>query len=320
LYRDHLDGIRERMQSIRSLLCVTAALALIQACAGGGAPPPETGPGPAPAGPDSVAGSPDAITVEDHIRTARTMAADGRKTEAINYLEKTAGSYPGSAALPTEAGLMLLDTGDNERAVAQFRRAVAIGGKSSTRARRELGRALFDMERYDEAADVLSGYNDRYPGDFRVNMELGFIYFNRGSYRSALPCYRGAVEANPKSADAKVGLARTLEQLGRTDNAIRVYDKVLASRELTREMEPVILAQSNLLNQRGRYGETLDLLGRALFPETPGLSCARGLALAGEGNYDEAVAAFSRATADPRWSEFATEQIRRINNTRSSKR
>jgi tetratricopeptide (TPR) repeat protein len=316
LYRECLNGIRERMRGIRSLLFVAAAAALIHACTGGG-PPPETG---TPQAPDKPAAKPDTITVEDHIRTARTMAENGRQADAIAYLETKAGSYPGSAALPAEAGLMLLETGDNERAVAQFRRAVAIGGHQSKRAHRELGRTLFDMERYGEAADVLAGYNDRYPGDFRVNMELGFIYFDRGSYKSALPCYRAAVETRPKSVDAKIGLARTLEQLGRTDNAIRVYHDALSERKLTREMEPVILAQSNLLNQRGRYGDTLDLLDRILFAETPGLSCARGLALAGEGNYSEAIAAFSRATADPRWSDFATEQIRRINHTRSTNR
>jgi tetratricopeptide (TPR) repeat protein len=261
---------------------------------------------------------PDA-TVEDHILMAGTMAADGRKTDAIVYLEKTASLHPESAAPPTEAGLLLLETGDKDQAMAQFQRAVAIGGVSSKRAHRALGRMLFDMKSYDEATDVLVGYNDRFPGDFKVNMELGFIYFDSGRYKAALPCYRAAVESNPESIDARVGLARTLDQMGRIDSAIRIYDEAIEMRGIVREMEPVILAQADLLNQRGRYSHTLDLLEKArdVFPETPGLACARGMALAGEGRFDEAITTFGKATTDSQWRNFANEQIRRIRNTSS---
>lgn len=181
-------------------------------------------------------------------------------------------------------------------------------------AHRELTRTLFQMRRYDEAADLLLSYNERYPGDFDVNMELAYIYFDRGDQKKALPFYRAAVDANPKSIDARVGLAKALEELGRIDNAIRVYDDALEIRGMTPEMEPVILAQANLLIKRGRYARSLELVESAAerFPETPGLACARGMALAGEERYREAVTAFSRATGDPRWSEFANAQIRRI--------
>jgi len=43
------------------------------------------------------------------------------------------------------------------------------------------------------------------------------------------------------------------------------------------------------------------------------------MALAGEGRYDEAVAAFSRASGDPDWDEFANSQIRRIQNLQSGR-
>jgi len=170
----------------------------------------------------------------------------------------------------------------------------------------------------DEAATVFSAYLEQEPGDFDSNMQLGYIYSTRGNFDAALPCYRAAVDANPKSIDARVNLGRTLEQIGRLDSAIRVYDKALDMRGLTREMEPVILAQANLLNKRGKYSRTIELVegASANFPETAGLACARGMALAGEGRYQDAVAAFTSATGDPKWSEFANSQIRRIQSLR----
>lgn len=313
MFRFYRISRREWMRIIHSLLVVTAAVA--SGCAGGGPPPPRGG-GPR-TGRDSVAAPAD-TTVEEHLRIARRMADNGRGPEAIAHLEYTARRFPGSSAVPTQAGLMLLDAGRDEDARRQFRRAIDIGGPDSERAHRELGRVLFDGGEYGEAEEVLLSYNERFPGNFRANMELAFIYFDGGRYREALPFYRGAIEANPESIDARVGLARSLEQLGRLDNAIRVYDDALGIRELTRELEPVMIAQANLLNKRGRYEDTLELLQRARFPETPGLACARGLALAGLGRYNDAITAFTAASVDARWGDFANEQIRRIRNTTRS--
>jgi tetratricopeptide (TPR) repeat protein len=192
-------------------------------------------------------------------------------------------------------------------------------GESTQATLRAYGRSLFDQGQYDEAAKALESYDRRYPGEFEVNMELGYIYVQNGDHGAALPRYRIAVDANPKSVDARVALAKTLESLGRVDNAIRVYESAIELRGLTREMEPIIIAQANLLNQRGKYSRTLELIERAgdAFPETVGLSCARGMALAGEGRYDEAIAAFTRASGDPDWNDFANSQIRRIENLRS---
>jgi tetratricopeptide (TPR) repeat protein len=262
---------------------------------------------------------PDA-TPDDHAHMADALVAAGRKREALDHLELAVTRQPDSALLVSKTGLLLLDTGSTEDALPWLRRAVAMGGVSTKAAHRALGRVLFDSNRTVEAAETLELFDQRYPGDFKTNMLLAYIHFNNGDYEDALPRYRVAVETNPGSIDARVGLARTLEQLGRTDNAIRVYDEAIEIRGLVREMEPVILAQADLLNQRGKYRRALDLLDetRNAFPETPGLACARGMALAGEGRYDEAITAFGRASTDSMWSEFANQQIHRIRNLQSS--
>jgi tetratricopeptide (TPR) repeat protein len=249
---------------------------------------------------------------EDYVELAEVLTRAGRGDEALLLLTEAVTTHPDNARLYAELGSLLLDRNQTEKALRQLRRAVDLGAGRS--AHGQLAHALFATGQYDEAEQVLRSYNDRYPGDFDVNMELAYIYHERGDYKSALPRYRAAVYANSKSIDARVGLAKTLTALDRIDSAIRVYDEALEIRGLTRQMEPVIVAQANLLIQKGKYDRTLKLVERAAknFPETPGLACARGMALAGEGRYDEAIAAFSQATGDPRWSEFANAQIRRI--------
>jgi tetratricopeptide (TPR) repeat protein len=258
---------------------------------------------------------PDAVP-SDYIGLARTLTKMGRSDEALTLLTEAAAAHPDDADLSGELAMQLLEQGQTEKGLRQLWLAVDLGAGKA--AHKTLARELFELGRYDAVEDVLRSYNDRYPGDFEINMKLAYIYFSRGEYRDALPFYRAAVDANPASIDARVGLAQTLEQLGRIDNAIRVYDDALEMRGLTREMEPVILAQANLLIRRGKYTRSLRLVEAAAqaFPETPGLACASGMALAGEGRYDEALSAFSRATGDPKWSEFADAQIRRIQSMR----
>jgi tetratricopeptide (TPR) repeat protein len=259
------------------------------------------------------------VQPQDYLELAGLLDSSGRGTDAIALLTDAAAANPDNAALHGELGSLLLESGETEKAIEQLRLAVDLGAGRSTH--RKLADTLFDLQRFDEAEAALVSFDARYPDVFDINMKLAYIYFQRGEFKSALPRYRTAVTANPNSVDARVGLARTLESLGRIDNAIRVYDDILEMRGLTLEMEPIIISQANLLNKRGKYTRSLELLEDASerFPETPGLSCARGMALAGEARYEEAIAAFSRATGDPKWSQFANAQIRRIQSIRQGR-
>jgi tetratricopeptide (TPR) repeat protein len=258
-----------------------------------------------------------ASDASDRVDLANALVRAGRGGEAVSLLESSLqASGSGDEILLRNLGLILLARGRDAEAITYLERAVEVAPHPESRS--ALANALFDAERYDEAASVLEAFLEQEPDDFDANMQLGYIFSTRGDFEAALPRYRAAVDANPNSIDARVSLGRTLEQVGRIDSAIRVYDTALEMRGLEREMEPVILAQANLLNKRGKYSRTIELVeaASAVFPETPGLACARGMALAGEGRYDDAVAAFARATGDPKWSEFANAQIRRIQSLR----
>jgi tetratricopeptide (TPR) repeat protein len=181
-------------------------------------------------------------------------------------------------------------------------------------ARRAHADSLFDAEDYASALPRLEACRKDTPDDYRLDMRVAWIYFDRGDYTEAVDAYRDAVEANPKSVDARVGLAKSYEKAGRPDSAIRAYDKAIRLHGLDTRVAPLVLAKANLLNQKGRYDLTVELIEetRSAFELTAGLHCAYGMALAGEGLYDEAIEAFSRATGDAQYADFAYAQIRRI--------
>ncbi|MCH7548525.1 MAG: tetratricopeptide repeat protein [Candidatus Krumholzibacteriota bacterium] len=253
-----------------------------------------------------------ALQVDDVLTLAGVQKRSGQTHEAIGTLESGVVRFGDDARLLSELGLLLALAGRTDEARETLEAAIAI--KDSESAYRSLADLLFESGDYDSALPVLLSYAERYPGDFSTHMRAGYILFDRGEFEAASRCYREAIEARPASVDARVALARSYESMDRIDAAVRTYGKALELRGIVREMEPVILAQSNLLNRKRRFERTIDLLEQAgdSFPLSAGLECALGIALAGEGRNEDAVVAFSRAASDRRYGELARSRIRQI--------
>jgi tetratricopeptide (TPR) repeat protein len=269
---------------------------------------------------ETNAESGDDVRPQDYVDLVRALRDAGQSQGARVRLEQGVDRFPESAVLQGELGLVLLDDHPAE-AEPHLKKALAVGPSGETRVvLKKWAEHLFSAGDYRAARPLLEKYDRRYPGDFDVNMSLAFIYGEDGSPKRALPHYRASVSARPKSVDARVSLARTLEKVGRTDSAIREYEKAIAVSGMSPQIEPVLIAQANLLNKKGEYARVLDLIDKAgaAFPQTPGLSCARGMALGGQGRYDEAIRAFSAAMSDRKWGPFAAAQIDRIRSLRSA--
>lgn len=256
------------------------------------------------------------LQVNDVLTLADVQKRSGETHAAISTLESGVVRFGNDPRMLVELGGLLAQVGRMDEARKTLEAAIAIGENET--ALRSLGDLLFESGDYDSALPVLLSYAQHYPGDFRTNMRVGYILFDRGEFEAAAHRYRDAVESRPSSVDARVALARSYENIDRIDMAIRTYGRALELRGLVKEMEPVILAQSNLLNKKGRFERSIDLLEQAggSFPLGAGLECALGMALAGEGRYDDAVVAFGRAVSDRRYGELARNQIQKIEELR----
>lgn len=257
-------------------------------------------------------------SASDYAEMAEVLESAGDKRGASDVLSAGLSSFPDDGALNLEAARVALSRSRTGQATGYLKKAMSAGGPSGRKAHRMLCNTYFDDAEYDAALPLLESYQRKYPGDFQVNMRAAYIHLSRDEFKAASHYYRNAVGANPKSVDARVSLAKCQHELGDLDAAIRSYDKALKVSGLTRQVAEVVLAQANLLNERGKHDRALHLLEEceASFPLTPGLQCARGMALAAVGLYDDAVRAFAAATSDYRYGEFAQSQIRRIQSIR----
>jgi tetratricopeptide (TPR) repeat protein len=254
----------------------------------------------------------------DFLGLARVSSALSDDVNALTALQSAASLFPDHHEIQYRLGVLYRDCSQFHEAAACFRKAIQID-KQKRNAFHALGNIEFELQNYDEARRNLEFYLEKNPSDFQSNMRVAYIHFQNGSFDRALPFYRQAVESNSASIDARVGLASTLEKLGRPQAAIRTYNDVINSADDVSSLEPVILALVNLLNRQHEFDRTISLL-QGLSPKvsnSPGLSCALGIALAGEGNYAEAVVAFERSVGHPRWGSFATSQINKIKKLKS---
>jgi len=90
---------------------------------------------------------------------------------------------------------------------------------------------------------------------YAIELETGNKYFADGDYRQALDEYEAILRADPRHLDALRGVARTLMQLGRNEDALRTYGEVIAQQPDFASA----YANRGILNDRmGNYQAAID--------------------------------------------------------------
>jgi Flp pilus assembly protein TadD len=196
-------------------------------------------------------------------------------------------------------GNALLNDGEIDGAIAQFREAVRIDPRYQD-AHYNLGLAMIRLGRRDEAIAELTRAIEINPNAPNARNNLGGVYAEMGRLGEALEQTRIAVALDPTSRIARFNMANVLAQSGRDPEAIEIYDA--------------------LAREDPRDPETLDRLGLALirverWPQAierfrqearlrPGSSNVReslGYSLARAGRMSEALQEFEEALRlDPR--------------------
>ncbi|GEM_PF-4475155 len=246
----------------------------------------------------------------DFVALARLLAKAGRPGEQEKILRKALGSYPGNKQIQTAAGLFLAGRHNDDEALFYLEKA-ARKGCTDARVFKALSGIYTSRKQWGPAAKFINKYLRLRSDDFDMQMKSAFILFNESNYAQSLKHYRAAYELRPKSVDAGIGIAKSLEQLGRINGAIHAYKRVVETKGPSKGMAPVYTSLANLLNKKGRFEQTVSLIGTTgiNFSGDAGISCALGVAFAGQGLYEKAAAAFEKALFDPLWGSFARSQI-----------
>jgi len=88
-----------------------------------------------------------------------------------------------------------------------------------------LGRVLYSMERHAEAQKAMLRALELDPMSMIIHTSVGDAYYYARQYERSLVYYRKAIELDPRFDGAHTDLARSLEALGRFDEAEREYQE-----------------------------------------------------------------------------------------------
>ena len=119
---------------------------------------------------------------------------------------------------------------DYEAARAHFEESLRLGP-----APEDLGRVLFyvgaclkELERFDEAIEVLERAVEVDPDDIVNHNLLGFCYYKVKRHQDAVACFERCVQIDPRSGIDWANLGSNLRDLDRPDEAVAMYEKAVS--------------------------------------------------------------------------------------------
>ncbi|MCS1409696.1 MAG: Beta-barrel assembly-enhancing protease [Verrucomicrobia subdivision 3 bacterium] len=147
-------------------------------------------------------------------------------SEAMSRLQKMI-TPTSSAVLPFTMGALYFQEGESAKAIEQFELAIT-KFPDFRRAHRNMGFALAQEGRYDEATKSLTKALNLGAVDASIYGLLGFSYLNEGKNLSAEAAYLNAILLDPENQDWKLGLIKSNIARFNYSQALALLDEVLA--------------------------------------------------------------------------------------------
>ena len=161
---------------------------------------------------------------------AEALRVQGSHDEALEWYLALLETNPDHVEAHVGRGNALFDLGRFEEAVDAMDRAVSIRPslKQDGSVHRFMGRALQKAARFDEAIEHFRRALSIDPNHAAAIRPLAAMLFQRQQYEEARDLYRSLTKISPGDAQAAANLAVTEYYLGRTDEAIRGFERSLA--------------------------------------------------------------------------------------------
>jgi tetratricopeptide (TPR) repeat protein len=214
---------------------------------------------------------------------------------AITEYEKLAELKPKDVETHLLLGQLYGLNHDSAKAEAQFKEAQKVDANSEEVV---LNMARLYSEEGDSkrAADVLNGIpvDDR---SARIEFALGATYDQLKKPEDAIAAYRRALDLEPGSLDTERGLANALLADGKLDEALKVYNEIVAAEPQDAQSQIHI---SEIERRQGHYDQALATLEKAkpLAQNSLELSYNEALIYDSLGRYDDATGVLTKLVAD----------------------
>ncbi|MCB0029763.1 MAG: tetratricopeptide repeat protein, partial [Anaerolineales bacterium] len=118
-------------------------------------------------------------------------------------------------------------SGDRLSAIAPYLHAIDLR-PSQWELRYELGQIYYDLNRFDEALEVMQDLATHRDADGQALNLLGQLYLATGELDRATRTFRAAIGRNTKSAEPYVGLGQASMVLGRFDESVAAFGQAVA--------------------------------------------------------------------------------------------
>ncbi len=210
-----------------------------------------------------------------------------KHSEAIAVLERALELAPGNVEALNTLGNALRDLGELDRAAARYHKAAEIA-PGLARTWNNLGVLYHRMGVHEQAIGFYSKALSLAPDYAEAHNNLGAVYLDLERAKEARACFERALEANPKFAEAHINLGDLSSRLGRPEDSVDHYRRVVdgglgSPANVASALDGLVWTLRRLCRWKGLAGLTRDLLvlaedaGRT--PEAAKLSPFRSLSL-----------------------------------------
>jgi tetratricopeptide (TPR) repeat protein len=146
--------------------------------------------------------------------------------QALSYWQIAEIMDPDDPSIPYARGKIYVDRGQFQRGATELRRSLAID-PGYTDAHFELGLALIELDRIDEAERSYRLYIDRHPREERAYYLLGNALLSKNYTRRAIEQYERAISINPGFSEAHFNLGFAYMKLNQISNAREAFQQAI---------------------------------------------------------------------------------------------
>jgi tetratricopeptide (TPR) repeat protein len=82
------------------------------------------------------------------------------------------------------------------------------------------------VKNYPKAIEALINIYDA--NSYDINLRMGWLYYENGDYANSVTYYKKAIQASPKSVEARLGIAYPMAAMGNWDDLAAIYLEVIA--------------------------------------------------------------------------------------------
>jgi tetratricopeptide (TPR) repeat protein len=245
-------------------------------------------------------------SAEGRYRLAVSQVREGRGDQAVEHLKAAIAKDPGHGEAQFLYGQLLNERGRHQEAEAALR-AAEPNLEAGSDYLSQIGIALLEQAKLNEAEEVAVEFIRTYPEDARARSLLGEVYLSRKQYEPARAQLIQALRTNPNEPRAQLALGRTWLAIGKARGDAQDLAKaqqLLATAQGVDEGKRLLaLGQVSLAG--GDLAEAQSLLQQSLDRGAPGLDAHLSLAEAKSrandlaGAAEELQQASGLAPADP---------------------